>query len=148
MTSQTDLDQGGTQRQQQRTYMGPSLGWQLAPLRSILSVTAAGAYTINLSTNLVMVNVATPGTPAVTLTLPKAAGSPAGAQALPGTFVGVNIVVVDSGGNAVTATIRIQPDPSEIVAGIDGLASLDIVSAYGAFNLKPNTPNPGWTLTQ
>lgn len=142
MPSQLDLDQGGTTRQWKRLFLGPSVGWIMAPDNNILSVTVGGITTLLLGTTLVLINFAG----LVTIQLPSALASAAGAQALPGTFLGRSITVVDSGGNASIANpITILPFGAEL---IDGLASITIQVAYGAFVLTPNTPLAGYTLTQ
>ena len=145
MGSQLDLDQGGTFRQTQRIYLGPSLGWMDYYNNNILPVTAGGTTTLLLGTTLVLINFAG----AVTIQLPSAKGSPAGAQALPGTYLARPITVVDAGGNAGggggTQNITVLPAAGET---IDGLASVVITVNYGAYVLTPNTPLGGWTLTQ
>lgn len=141
MGSQLDLDQGGTVRQLQRLYLGPSVGWQLGGANNILPITAAGITTVLLGTTLILVNVAG----LVTVQLPLAKASGAGPQALPGTFLGIPITIVDAGGNAANFNITILPAGSEL---IDGLASIKIVGAYGAFVLTPNTVSGGYWLTQ
>src|SRR6267142_2465660 len=82
MTSQLDLDAGGTFRQTQRVFMGPSIGWVNAPITSILPVTAAGTTVIQLGNTLITVNV----NGAVTLQLPKFKGNQAGAGGLPSNY--------------------------------------------------------------
>ncbi len=141
MASQLDLDQGGTFRQTQRVYLGPSLGWVPAPSQNIVNVTVTGTTTIQRGMNLVLVSV----NATATIQLPSAKQSPAGAQALPGTFVIVPVVVVDAGGFANAHNITILPFGAET---IDGLASIAITSNFGAFVLKPNITSGGWTLLQ
>lgn len=142
MTSQTDWDQGGTVRQLQRLYLGPSVGWVNSPNNNILPVTSAGPISIALGMTLVTVNF----NGAVVLNLPSALASAAGAQAQPGTFLGRPIVVVDIAGFASVANpITCNPFGSEL---IDGLASIAIKVAYGAVVFTPNTPAGGYTLTQ
>ncbi len=143
MASQLDLDQGGTFRQTQRVYLGPSLGWVSAPSQNIVNVTVTGTTTIQRGMNLVLVSIAA----TATIQLSSAKQSPAGAQALPGTFVIVPVVIVDAGGfaNATTHKITILPFGAET---IDGLASIAITALYGAYVLKPNITTGGWTLIQ
>jgi hypothetical protein len=141
MASQLDLDQGGTFRQKQRLYLGPSVGWQEAINTGILNVTSAGTVNVTLGTNLVLVNVAG----LVTVNLPSAKQSPAGAQALPGTFLGIPITVVDIGGNAQNNNITIAAAGAET---IDGFASITIQINFGAYVLLPNLTSGGYTLTQ
>lgn len=141
MASQTDWDQGGITRQLQRLYLGPSVGWQMSPGTNILPVTSAGPISIALGMTLILVDF----NGAVTLNLPSAKSSAAGAQAQPGTFLGRPIIIVDVGGFAATGNITINPFGSEL---IDGLASILIRTAYGAVILNPNLTLGGYTLTQ
>lgn len=140
MPSQVDLDQGGTIRQLTRIYLGPSVGWVEMPTPGELVIIVAGTYNIVLGTTLIYVNVAG----SVTINLPKAAGSAAGAQALPKTFVGLPITVIDQGGNAVAFPITINPGDGTI----SGLASTTLQANFGALTFNPNTPNAGYTLSQ
>lgn len=139
MTSQTDLDQGGTFRQLQRVYMGPSVGWQLAPATVILPVTSASA-TVQPGNSLVTVNY----NGAVTIQLPSAQGNVAGAGVVPGTWIPTPITIVDVGGLASsTNVITILPHGTETIVG---LTSLVIDSPYGAYVLNPNDDSGGWTF--
>lgn len=139
--SQTDLDQGGTFRQMQRVYLGPSVGWVWAPSTVILPVTSASA-TIARGNSLVTVSYNGP----VTLQLPLSRANSAGAQAVPGDFPVTPLVIVDIGGFASAVnTITINRAGSEL---IDGLTSILIDSPYAAFVLRPDVINGGWTLTQ
>lgn len=130
MTSQTDLDQGGTGRLWVTEYFGPSVGWVRVPVRSVLAITAAGTYTLDLSTTLVQVGVAG----AVTINLPSAKNAtvPAGVQ--PGLFAKAPVSIVDTGGQGAAHPITIQPAAGE---DIMGLASIQITSNYGGFILYP-----------
>jgi len=141
MGSQTDLDQGGTFRQTQAVYMGPSLGWQPAPASVILPITAAGTVTVQLGNTLITVNV----NGNVTLQLPKFKGSSAGAGALPGTYLNRPITIVDLGGFAGVHPVTILPFGTET---IDGQASVQLSSSYGALQLQPDVINGGAALTQ
>jgi len=131
MASQTDLDQGGTFRQGIKLYLGPSVGWVQAFNNAILPVITGGTTTVAIGTTLVMVDSASP----VTIQLPPAEASAAGAQALPGTFLGRPISVVDAGGQAGTGTITILPYGSET---IDGATTLAISSQWGTARLYSN----------
>lgn len=146
MGSQTDLDQGGTNRRWKRTYLGPSLGWQQAPdTASELVISAGGTTLIYPGTSLIKVNVAA----LVTLNLYQAKGSAAGAQANPGTFLGTPLVIVDQGGNANTYNITINAfNAGNGTETIDDFDSIAIKIAYGAYVLTPNVGAGGWTLTQ
>lgn len=138
MSSQTDLDQGGTNRQWVRSYMGPSVGWQEVPLQNILLITAPGTYTLDPSTSLVQVNVAG----AVTIILPSAVTPPAGAQALPRLFAQTPITIVDIGNHAQANPITIQRNNAN--ESIMGLASIQITVNYGGYTLQPNSAQKTW----
>lgn len=138
MSSQTDLDQGGTSRQWVRTYMGPSVGWQYVPLMNVLLITAAGTYNLDPSVSLVEVNVAG----AVTIVLPSAANPAAGAQAQPGLFAKNPITIVDIGNHAQATPITIQRNNAG--ESIMGLASISINVNYGGYTLLPNPVALTW----
>lgn len=142
MSSQTDLDQGGTFRQQGRVYMGPSLGWQIAPATVYLPVTSGGTTTVVPGNTLITVD-----SPSMSplIQLPSAKGNTAGAGAVPGTWIPTPITIVDVGGHAGAVGILIVPFAGET---IDGLTSITIDSNYGAFVLRPNLVSGGWTLVQ
>lgn len=138
MASQLDLDQGGTNREWERVYLGPSVGWVYIPLRNQLGITAAGTYTLDLSTNLVQVNIAG----VVTIILPSAVIPSVPAGVLPGRSVRNPVSVVDVGGLAAANPITIQPAAGE---NIMGLAQIQITSNYGGFILYPVSGIKGWT---
>lgn len=139
MGSQTDLDMGGTFREWVRTYLGPSVGWQMAPARSVLTIGAAGTYSLNLSTTLVVIST----TAAVTIVMPSAkdASVPAGAQ--PGLYVKSVINIVDISG-APNVTI----EPISGAETIMGLTSIPLKTAYGSYSLRPDNSFSGWTAAQ
>jgi len=83
MGSQSDLDQGGTFRQYERYWMGPSVGWVTQPQQAVLPITAAGTVAVSRGTNLITLNV----NGSVTLNLPSAKASPQSPQAIPGQWV-------------------------------------------------------------
>lgn len=141
MSSQLDLDQGGTFRQYQRVWMGPSVGWLNVPEQAEFPITAAGTYAISRGTNLITINAN--GT--VTINLPSSKASVDGPQAIPGQWVLVPITVVDIGGFAGSNTYTINPFDSE---KISGLSSVTLASAYGSLILKPQLVTGGWTLLQ
>lgn len=141
MTSQTDLDQGGTARQWVRTYMGPSVGWVYLPGRNPFEITAAGTFTIAPDTSVVNVRV----NGAVTIILPTVLNPNAPAGALPGLYARTAISIVDVGGFATAHPITIQP--KSVAETIMGLASVQITSNYGAFILSPNVQSAAWINT-
>jgi hypothetical protein len=134
-----DLDQGGIPRAWYKRYLGPSIGWINAPaeISSTLPITAAGTYSIDLSITYVQVNT----TGAVTLILPPATNPAVGPGALPGFFAEAPIVIVDTGGNAVTHPITIQAAAGETIMG---LAFIQILTAYGGYTLAPNSAQQTW----
>lgn len=138
MPSQTDLDQGGTSREWANQYLGPSVGWVRAPVRNVLAINVAGTYTLDLSTNLVHVNV----NGAVTINLPSAQDASVPAGVLPGKFVKVGVGIVDVGGFAGAHPITLQPAVGETIMN---LASIQITAAYGGFILYPSNSLKGWT---
>lgn len=138
MGSQTDLDQGGTYRQYQRIWLGPSVGWVTFPTDNVLAVTAAGTTTAVNGTTLIPVNVA--GLVTVQLWDPTAPSPPAGV--LPGPNVAPPLTIVDVGGHATSFNITILPAAGKTIMG---LASISITNDFGAFTLLPNLANGNWT---
>jgi hypothetical protein len=138
MPSQLDLDQGGTSREWVSTYLGPSVGWVRLPSRNLLEITAAGAYNLDLSTNLVHVNFAG----AVTINLPLASNPGVPAGVLPGRFGKVGVGIVDIGGFATAHPITINPAAGETIMS---LASIQITGNFGGFILYPSNTLKGWT---
>lgn len=141
MSSQTDLDQGGTSREWIRSYRGPSVGWISVPKRNAYPggpITVAGTYNLDPSTNYVEVNC----TGAVTLVLPSAVEPAVGPQAQPGLFARPPLVITDIGGNASAHPITIQRNNSN--ENVMGLASIQITSNYGGYTLSPSSSQKGW----
>lgn len=141
MTSQTDLDQGGTYRTFLTTFLGPTVGWVSLPANNILPITAAGTYAIAPDTTLITVNVAG----SVTLTLPSCVQPtvPAGAQ--PGLFGNLPITIVDIGGNAQAHPITINPQGGQTIMG---LSTLSLATNYGSYTLIPLSAQSMWNTTQ
>lgn len=143
MTSQTDLDQGGTHRQYQRIWLGPSVGWINYPVTSRLIISAVGTYTVVSGTNLIQVNVASG---VVNIDLPSSKASTATPQAIPGLSVYNPIIISDLSGDAGTATtINIFPFGSELISS---LAEIQLASAFGTVLLEPLINTGGWNLGQ
>lgn len=141
MSSQTDLDQGGTFRQYTQIWMGPSVGWLYYPSTSLLRITAAGTVAISRGTNLIKINV----NGNVTINLPSAKSSAAGDQTVPGNSVINPTVIIDEGGFASANTYNIVPFGTELISG---LASVQLASAFGTILLEPNISAGGWNLGQ
>ena len=139
--SQLDLDQGGTFRQNQRIYLGPSVGWVYVPQQAVLPITAAGTYTISRGTNLITVSV----NGVVTINLPSSKATTVGPQAIPGQWYLSTVTIADVGGFANAHPITINPIAGETISG---LTTIPLGSNYGAFLLKPILETGGWTLLQ
>lgn len=123
-----DLDQGGTIRLWEKTYLGPSLGWIMLQVSSIVNVIAGGTTQVPAGTTLVTVNVAA----AVTLQLPSSIPILGN--------VTTPLTIVDVGGFAAANNITILPFGTERIMG---LASLTISSNFAGFNLLP-VSGGGW----
>lgn len=143
MGSQLDLDQGGTFRQYQRVWMGPSVGWLNMPVQAILNIITAGTYQIQRWTNLIKVSVASG---LVTINLPSAQASTQSPQAIPGQWVYNPVIITDILGMAGGATtVTINPSGAELISG---LATLALATPYGTILLEPQLDVGGWTLGQ
>ena len=141
MSSQLDLDQGGTNRQTHKVYLGPSVGWVEASWEWVLNVTTASGI-ISLGTNLILVSFN--GT--VNIQFPSLKASSAGAQAIPRQFLILPITISDVGGFARAASpINLLPFGSETFSGLPSVA---IASPFGAIVIRPDIVNGGGTLLQ
>jgi hypothetical protein len=141
MPSQTDLDQGGTNRQWIPQWLGPSVGWIWVPALNILPITVGGTFQLDPSTSLVQVNT----TGSVTIRLPSAIDPPAGPMSQTGLFANNPITIVDVGGNAGAHPITITPiSPNPNGESIMGLASISLSVNYGGYTLLPNSANKTW----
>ena len=143
MSSQTDLDQGGTFRQWEKVWMGPSVGWIARPEAAVLPIIAAGTYTIARGTTLITINI----NGNVTINLPSSKASTKGPQAIPGQWVLNPVTIVDIGGfaSAVSPLYNINPNGSELISG---LSQVQLTAPYGSIILKPILETGGWTLLQ
>lgn len=143
MGSQLDLDQGGTHRQYQRIWCGPSVGWQTMPVQAIINQTSAGTLTLLRWTNLVKLKVASG---VLNIDLPSSLGSPQGPQAIPGQWIYNPVIITDILGTAGGAlTVNIFPFGSELISG---LAEIQLASPYGTILLESNLTTGGWSLGQ
>lgn len=141
MGSQTDLDQGGTFRQIDRVWMGPSVGWQQVMQAAVFDIIAAGTYTLARGTTLIKISA----NGNVTINLPSSRASLAGPQAIPGQFVIAPVTIVDIGGFADTNTYNVVPFGAETISG---LASVQLASERGSLILEPLLETGGWNLIQ
>jgi hypothetical protein len=132
MPSQTDFDQGGTNRVFSTLWLGPSAGAALVPA-SVLPITTAGTFTLLRGITSVTVNVSG----SVTVILPTAILPPsAGAGVQGALFASQAITVVDVGGFAGANPIVIKP--ASVAEKIMGLTQISITDNYGSFTLSPN----------
>lgn len=143
MTSQRDLDQGGTFRQWTKMWMGPSVGWVSVPVDAVLNITAGGTYTIERGTSVILINV----NASVTLNLPSSKAAPQGPQAIQGQWVINPVTVADIGGFANPGTVNydINPNGSETISG---LSTVRIGTPRGTVILIPILATGGWNLGQ
>ena len=142
MPSQTDLDQGGTYRQWEKVYLGPSVGWVYTAARNVLLISAAGTYALSYGTSLVQVNIAG----AVTIILPSALDPTVPPTALPGPYTKTPITIVDIGGNAYANNITIKP--INVAETVMGLTQIQVQSNYGGYILSPYAAGSTWTNAQ
>jgi len=141
MPSQQDLDQGGTFRQTEKVYLGPSVGWVPKSDQCVVNITSGGTTIILRGMNVILISV-----PAlVTIQLSSSKATLAGPQAIPNQSIIAPTIIADIAGNANNFNIQILPFAGE---DIDGLSQIDIVSNYGAYILRPKIATGGWTLIQ
>lgn len=141
MSSQQDLDQGGTFRQTQKLNLGPSIGWVEVASQWLQNVTSGGTTTLVRGTNLILVNF----NGSVTIQLPSLKASLAGPLAIPRQFAVIPIIICDIGGFAFASPITILPFGAELISG---LASVPIGSSYGSITIRPDVVNGGGTMLQ
>jgi hypothetical protein len=141
MGSQLDLDQGGTFRQTQKLYLGPSVGWVEVADQWLLNIIAGGTTNLSRGTNLVLVNF----NGSVTIQLPSLKASAAGAQAIPKQFTTVPIIITDIGGFAFANPITILPFGTELISGLN---TIPLASNFGSIVIRPDIVNGGGTMLQ
>ena len=143
MPSQLDLDQGGTFRQFQRVWQGPSVGWVIYPFSAVLEIKTGGTFAISRGTTLIKLNV----NASVTLNLPSSKATVLGPQALPGQWVIAPITIIDKGGFANPGTVNylINPAGAELISG---LAQVQLATPFGTILLEPLLESGGWNLGQ
>lgn len=138
MVSQLDLDQGGTDRQIIRKYLGPSVGWVAIPDNSFWPVIVGGTTTLLLGTTLVPVSYDGDG---VNIVLPPVSlpNPPAGVLPIP--YARLPLTVYDAGGFAGDHPITLTPADGETIMG---LSSIQIAVAFGGWSLMPHPENSTW----
>lgn len=138
MASQTDFDQGGSNRQFEKRWFGPSVGWVWVPINNVLAITEAGTTTPIIGTTLITLSVA--GLVSIQLWDPTPpATTPA--NSLPGPSAPIPLTIVDIAGNCVNFPCTILPAAGKTIMG---LASIQIGSAFGGFVLQQNLTSGNW----
>ncbi len=126
-----DLDKGGRLRVWDKIYLGPSLGWIMQQVTSIVKVTTGGTIVLDVGVTLVEVN-----SPSASPTIQLPSSVP-----YPGTICNP-ITIIDTGGNAQNFPITIVGSDGQTVVG---LTSIQLTNNFGSFTLVPDTVNGGWT---
>jgi len=132
-----DLDQSGFARWTVPMGFGPSVGATTMLARGTLVITAAGTYNLDISITRVEVNVAA----AVTINLPSGVAPTAPAITIPKPYFKNRITILDTGGNANSFPITINPAAGQNISG-QGSVSLGV--RWGSINLDPNPLGVGY----
>ena len=109
-------------------------------LGGALSISSPMSIAIPLG--ITPINVSVAG--AVTIQLPSARGSPAGAMAIPSSYAIVPVTIIDRGGFAQSHPITILAAPGESIANI---SSIQIATNYAATILTPNIATGQWIVS-
>lgn len=144
MSSQLDLDQGGTFRQWEKVFMGPSVGWVWQPKAAVLTILTIGGTVLQRGTTLVKIGAVNG---VVNISLPPSKASLAGPQAIPGQWIITPVTIVDIGGLAGTgpAIYTVFPAAGETISG---LASVQLRAPRGSLIFEPLLETGGWNLIQ
>lgn len=132
------LDQGGSNCQWTRVYLGPTLGWAMLPIVPEIIVTSTATFTVPAYASRILLNAAC-----------KSILLPSVSQWMEATLPLANIsgfdrslwikdLVYDASG---AAPIVITPNGSDL---IDGTGSFSIVEAGELIRLYPLTNLTGW----
>jgi hypothetical protein len=133
----TQLDQGGSNCQFTRVYLGPTVGWVMLPVVPELEITLAAGLFLGNFTSRVLLKAA-----CKSVNLPAcAAWMLAQYQANQAAF-DRSIWIKDYVGDASAgAPIVITPNGADV---IDGLASFKMITPYSLIRLYPLTDLSGW----
>lgn len=134
----TQTDQGGSNCQWVKTYMGPTLGWMMLPVVPELEVVSAAALTLSPYTSRVLLKAAV-----------KAIQLPSVSQWMLASLPAANTSAFDRsiwikdyvGQASVGSPIVITPNGTDT---IDGLTSFSIINAQDLIRLYPLTDLTGW----
>lgn len=135
----TQLDQGGSNAQWTKVYLGPTIGWVMLPIVPELEVTSAAALVLSPYTSRVILKAAVKA-----IALPSvSAWMLAQFQANQASF-DRSIWIKDFAGLASdVAPIVVTPNGTDL---IDGLASYSIVTPNDLIRLYPLTDLTGWYI--
>ena len=148
MTSQ-DLDMGGTIRDMVRVNCGPTIGWVMIQENQLDEL--HGDFGNDFGNDFALGDDSTLSPPAGTWLITVNVNAQLAPIQLPSaippynepiTFISRPVTIVDTGGYAGAFPIIILPFGSE---KINGLSSLSIATAYGAYTLSPDVKHGGWT---
>ena len=131
-------DQGGSNCQWTKVYLGPTLGWAMLPIVPELEITSAAALTIPAYASRVLLKAAV-----------KAIALPSVSQWMLATLPLANTAAFDRslwikdyvGDASSGAPIVVTPNGSDT---IDGLSSYSIITPNDLLKLYPLTDTTGW----
>jgi hypothetical protein len=131
------LDQGGSNCQWVKTWLGPTLGWAMLPVVPELIINTTAALILNNYASRVILKAAV-----TSVTLPSVkqwmlATLPLANQAA----YDRSIWVKDFSGTATASPITFSPNGSDL---IDGLASWTMATAYDLVQFYPLSDLSGW----
>lgn len=139
MDNLAQLDQGGSNCQWVKTYLGPTLGWVMLPVVPELEITSAAALTLSPYTSRVLLKAAV-----------KAIALPKVSQWMLATLPLANVSAFDrsiwikdyiGAAGVGVAAIVLTPNSTDL---IDGLASYSIITPNDLIRLYPLTDLTGW----
>lgn len=140
MASQTDLDQGGTARQWEKRWLGPSVGWVWVPVVNTLFVNTTGTTTPVVGTTLITLGAN--GLTTIQLWDPLVPSTPP-ANSMPFPSVVIPLTIVDIVGHCGDFPCTILP---AVGRTISGLSSIQIAGAFGGYILRPGLSTGDWSL--
>lgn len=130
------LDQGGSNAQWNRTYLGPTVGWVMLPVMPEVFVTSAAAYTVPNYASRVLLRAAV--TSVLLPDVNKWVTSPF--QAVQSAF-DRSLWVKDLSGTFFASPCTFTPFAGQT---IDGLATYQVVSNHALIRFYPLTDLTGW----
>ena len=145
----TDLDMGGTPRDMVRVNCGPTIGWVMIQENQLDTI--HGDFGDDFGDDFALGDGASLSPPGGTWLITVDVNATLAPIQLPSaippnnepiTYIVRPITIVDTGGYAGAFPITIVPSGGET---INGLSSLAISTAFGAYVLTPNVKLGGWT---